>query len=173
MPVVTVDPSDFERFDLKSAPADPKVAGDEPGYVMLRPLPYGMKLTRADKALKMSMRQEPMDHQPKGGSPQTIDLQTAQEWTTHFDFAYCIGSHNLTDKNGALLDFTKPMALKMLNPKVGQEISTLIDSLNNDEDEETMEDFLKRATTSSAVDSSTSDTASVTPIREEVPIVAS
>lgn len=163
MPIVTVDPADYTRNDLKSAPADPNREGDENGYVMLRPLPYGMKLTRADKALRMSMRQDPkqpMDRQPKGGAPpsSTIDLETAQEWTTHYDFAYCIGDHNLLDKNGNRLDFSSPMALKMLNPKVGAEISNLIDSLNNDEDEESMEDFLKRATTSSATDSSTSST---------------
>lgn len=160
MPIVTVDPEDFERFELKSAPADPKDASDEQGYVMLRPLPYGMKLTRSDKALRMSMRanQGPQDHKVKRAqTEQTIDLQTAQEWTTHYDFAYCIGDHNLTDKNKRLIDFSKPMALKQLAPKVGSEISFYIDSLNQDEDEESAEDLVKRVIGSSEEELSSLD----------------
>lgn len=163
MPIVTVDPADFERFDLKTALKDPNDPTDEDGYIMLRPLPYGMKLTRSDKALRMSMRaQGPQDHKKKGEQDQTIDLQTAQEWTAHFDFSYCIGDHNLTDKNKVKIDFTKPMALKLLNPKVGTEISDLIDALNQDEDEESAEDLVRRATSYSENNTTTLDTDSST-----------
>lgn len=133
MPDVTVDSGSYERYELKSAPPD--------GYVMLRPLPYGMKLTRRDKASKMKMQTE----QGKGRrSTSEIELETLNEWAVAHDFAYCVGEHNLTDKNGTLLDFTNAMTLKALNPKVGSEIEKYIDELNEEEDEETLEDFLKR-----------------------------
>lgn len=139
MPVVTVDPSDFVRRDLKSAPD---------GFVMLRPLPYGMKLTRRDKATRMMMKAEA----PKGGrgaaEKSTIELETYSEWATLFDFAYCIGEHNLENSDGSLLDFTKPLTLKFLNPKVGSELEKYINELNEDEDEESMEDFHQRLATS-------------------------
>lgn len=147
-PVVTVDPNDFERFLLKSALKDPHDPNDEDGYVYLRPLPYGMKITRSDRALRMSMRQTgPQDHKKKNEGS-TIDLETAREWTTQYDFGYCIGDHNLTDKNKVKIDFKSPMAVKLLNPRVGTEIEMLIDKLNEDEDTDA-EDLVRRAISSS------------------------
>lgn len=153
MPVVTVDPNDYERFDLKSAPADPDDPTDEQGYVSLRPLPYGMKLTMRDKSIKQRM----MLAQPKRGQSQAsqkeeatpVELETASEWSSHFEMSYCIGDHNLTDRNKRKIDFTNPLSLKLLNPKVGSEIEKLLFELNRDEDEESIEDFLKRSTISS------------------------
>src|SRR5438067_1609394 len=107
MPNVTIDPGEFERKDLKSAPPD--------GYVMLRPLPYGMKLTRRDKASKMQMRAQADGRGRVSNQEQIIEFETLNEWATIYDFAYCIGEHNLTDKNGQNLDFSQPMTFKMLN----------------------------------------------------------
>lgn len=149
MPDATVDSSQYERHDLKSAPPD--------GYVMLRPLPYGMKLTRRDKASRMKMQTEQGRGRRSGGE---IELETLNEWAIAHDFAYCIGEHNLTDKNGTNLDFTNPLTLKMLNPKVGSEIEKYLDRLNEDEDDETLEDFLKRSDGSSSEESILSDTVS-------------
>jgi hypothetical protein len=146
MPKVTIDPETYVRVDLKNAPGG---EGEEDGYVMLRPLPYGMKLTRRDKATRMKM----MAEMPKGGrgvvENQHIELETYSEWATAFDFAYCIGEHNLQTADGSLIDFTNAMSLKMLDPKVGSEIELAINRLNEDEDEELLEDFLQRSTTSS------------------------
>lgn len=174
MPVATVDPAHYEHFPLKTLPADPKVEGDEDGYVMLRALPYGMKLVRSDKALRMTMiaNQGRPDHRAKVQSSESrIDLETAQEWTTHYDYAYCIGDHNLTDENGVKLDFSKPMAIKLLNPKVGSEITSLIDSLNEDEDEESAEDLVRRAFSSSEIvsESSSTDSGTLLPLVAEAP----
>jgi|SRR5580765_337043 len=150
MPDVTVDTGSYQRYDLKSAPPD--------GFVMLRPLPYGMKLTRRDKASKMKMQTE----QGRGRKTTSeIELETLNEWAVAHDFAYCIGEHNLTDKNDALLDFTNPMTLKTLNPKVGSEIEKYIDELNEDEDEESLEDFLKRRDGLSGEEVISSNTASL------------
>jgi hypothetical protein len=170
MPVVTVDPNDYQRYDLKSAPADPDDPTDEQGYVMLRPLPYGMKLTMRDKSIKQRM----MLAQPKRGQQQTqegeatpVELETASEWSSHFEMSYCIGDHNLTDRNKRKIDFTNPMSLKLLNPKVGSEIEKLLFDLNQDEDEESIEDFLKRSSTSSEAEQSMSPMGSSTDHEEK------
>lgn len=145
MPIVSVNPTEYERFELKTAPADPKIEGDEAGYVMLRPLPYGMKLSRRSKATKMMMRSAPATSRKQAqNQEQVFELESMDEWAMHFDFSYCIGDHNLFSAPNQKIDFTKAMSLKLLDPKVGSEIEQLIDSLNNDEDEESFEDFLKR-----------------------------
>lgn len=153
-PIVTVNPEEYERHELKTAPPD--------GFVMLRPLPYGMKLSRRSKATKMMMRSQPTQSTPgnRGGKgqpqEQVFEVESMDEWAVAFDFAYCIGEHNLQNRNGSLIDFSKQthMQIKLLDPKVGTEIERLIDSLNNDEDEETLEDFLKRQNTSSSEETS-------------------
>ena len=45
---VTTEP---QRFELKSLPED-KDAGLEGGYIVARPLPYGMVLERRDKGTR-------------------------------------------------------------------------------------------------------------------------
>jgi hypothetical protein len=139
MPDVTINPGEYEHFDLKTAPPD--------GFIELRPLPFGMKLHRRSKATRMMMR---MPTQQKNAPKEMVqEIESMDEMTIQYDFAYCVGSHNLTDSNGELLDFANPMTLKLLNPKVGTEIETLINSLNEDEDEESAEDFWRRSTLSS------------------------
>jgi hypothetical protein len=122
MPVVTVDPSSYEKYELKTAPADPTDPEDENGYVMLRALPYGMKLTRRDKATKMMMRQQPTQNKRQAQEPQTIELESYNEWAIAFDFAYCIGDHILIVSNNHELYFAKPMLLMVLDPSVGSDI---------------------------------------------------
>lgn len=149
MPVVTVDPQNSQKFELKTAPKDPTDPTDEDGWVLLRPLPYGMKLKRRDGMSKMSMRQGKT-------SDGEIELQSFNDWAVGFDFAYCIVDHNLTDANKTKLDFSKPMSRNLLDPKVGSEIERLINSLNEDPDEESLEDFLQRSNTSSTTESTDS-----------------
>lgn len=153
MPNVTVDPQEFEKCELKTAPPD--------GFVMLRALPFGMKLTRRDKALNMRMIQQRQKKGQPVNDEQVIDLETLSNWSTMFDFTYCIGEHNLTDKNGTLLDFSSQRTIEMvfnsLDPKVGTEIAAAIDALNDDEDEELAEDFLKRRGSLSVAEPSTSN----------------
>lgn len=151
MPVVTVDPNEYTRYDLKSAPADPNKEGDEDGYVYLRPLPYGMKLEQRDKSVQqiMHMKAPKRGERPDENREVPVEMKTASEWSNWYEMSYCIGDHNLTDKNGHLLDFTKPMTFKSLNPKVGSEIEALLFEINRDEEEESLEDFHKRSLTSS------------------------
>jgi hypothetical protein len=150
MPVVTVDPSEFTRYPLKSAPADPSKEGDEDGYVMLRPLPYGMKLEQRDKSVRNIMHMKAPRRGQKPDEDVKAELETASEWSVWYEMSYCIGEHNLTDKNGVLVDFTRPTTYKSLDPKVGSEIEALLFEINRDEEEESLEDFHKRSITSSA-----------------------
>jgi len=145
MPVVTIDPNEYERYELKTAPANPNDPDDEQGFVMLRPLPYGLKLKRLDGAGKMVMRSQPTGKKNSKLDDAEIELESSQEWAVAFDFQHCIGDHNLTDRNGQKLDFTRPFAIKLMNPRVGEEIQQLIDSLNNFEDDEELEDFPMRS----------------------------
>lgn len=142
MPIVTVNPGEYTKVDLKTAPPD--------GFVEIRPLPYGMKLTRRSKSTKMMMRAQQPTRGKKAENPENVfELDNQDEWAVAFDFAYCIGTHNLQNADGTLIDFTNPMSLKALDPKVGSEIERAIDSLNNDDDEESLEDFLRQSGTSS------------------------
>lgn len=144
MPVATVDSKQFERFELKSLPPD--------GFVMLRPLPYGMKLSRRSKATRMMMRSSTQGRNAAQNQEQVFEVESMDEWAVAFDFQYCIGEHNLQNPDETLIDFSKNTHLKirMLDPRVGSEIEKLLDKLNNDEDEESMEDFLRRQGTSSS-----------------------
>lgn len=140
MPVATIDPEKYDRYDLKTLPE---------GYVMLRPLPFGMKLERRDKATKMSM-EAATGRQSRGqDNTQKFELETLSKWSRAYDFKHCIGEHNLQSPDGNLLDFSNPMTLSLLDPKVGSELESLIDSLNEDESEESLEDFTKRVTSPS------------------------
>jgi hypothetical protein len=165
MPDVTIDPAEVERHELKTAPPD--------GWVELRPLPFGMKLARRSKATRTMMKMPAPSKATQGKKvEQSIELESMDEVTTLIDFSYCIVDHNLTDKNGEKLDFSNKMTLKLLNPKVGSEIERLISELNEDEDEETLEDFLARSTGLSEDETSLLETdgsvSPITPTAEEV-----
>jgi hypothetical protein len=148
MPNATVDPNKFERVELKTLAE---------AFIEVRPLPYGMKLQRRDKATKMYMEANPGKRKQEAeGDVQRFELETMNEWATLFDFAYCIGDHNLEDVNGVKLDLGSPMTLKILNPKVGSEIESIISSLNDEESEEDIEDFIKRHTLPTVVEPNTS-----------------
>jgi hypothetical protein len=144
MPNATIKHDEYEKYDLKTLPG---------AYVMLRPLPFGQKLARRDRATQMSMEQK-VERGRRGrkvaeSDVQTIKLETLSEWSTLFDFSHCIGEHNLEDANGNKLDMGNAMTLQILDPKVGSEIEALISNLNDDEDEESLEDFIERSTSSS------------------------
>ena len=51
-----------------------------------------------------------------------------------FEFKNCIVDHNLEDDDGNLLDFSNPMSLSILNPKIGSEIDRYIEELNQEDE---------------------------------------
>jgi len=113
------------RHDLKSL---------EGAYVDLRQLSYDEMLERRDGATQILM-----ERGIKGADTQQMNVKVLNRWSNQYSFPRCIADHNITDENGTLLDFSKPEhVFKILDPKVGAEIETLIDKLNQeDEDPET------------------------------------
>ena len=148
--------TEAKRFGLKTLPADEALGLDE-GYIVARPLPYGMVLDRRDKGTTMAMELEMQQGGRRKKSirqnePETqkIELTTLSSWMANHDFAYCITDHNLETKDGKPLDFHNPMHVTALDPKVGSEIAAILSELNElEEDEESLEDFTQSATSSS------------------------
>lgn len=140
MPNATVSLELGERINLKSL---------EGAYVRLKSMPFGKKLERRDKATRMSMMME-AENRKKGkkDEPTEVKLDILNRWSTAFDFAQCIGEHNLTDDNNKPLDLSNPDVLDILDPRVGTEIEALIADLIGDDEELT--DFTSPATSSSA-----------------------
>ncbi len=103
------------RYPLETAPPD--------GFVELRPMDYGTYLKRRDMAMKMGVSGAGT------GKVEKIDLDILQEEVTRFEFKSTIVNHNLEDENGIKLNLSTPQDFKRIDPKVGQEISELIDAM--------------------------------------------
>lgn len=124
MPVATRK-EETVRKELKTCPPD--------GFVLLRQLSYDEMLERRDGASKMLME----GGGPGGNSNPQMAVQVLNRWSNEYTFPRCIVDHNLTDSNGVLLDFNKPkLVFKHLDPRVGTEIESYIDELNNAEEVE-------------------------------------
>jgi hypothetical protein len=119
MPQATINFQKTERHDLKSCPE---------GFVELRRMSYGEKLSRQQMAMEMAMRE--------GAKGQADDMvhKVTQTKVIEFEFANCIVDHNLTDEADQQLDFKKPQSVHSLHPQIGEEISLLIDKMNTFEE---------------------------------------
>lgn len=137
MPNAEVNIDVTERIELKSLPG---------AFVVLRPVSFGQKLTRRDRATKMSMELA----ERSGDDSNKVDVEFLNRWTRAFDFQNCIVDHNLELSNGQKMDFGNPTTLDVLDPRVGSEIETHIDKLLGDDDD--LEDFSRLSTTSSKGD---------------------
>lgn len=125
-----------ERHDLKTCPG---------GYVMVRRMSFGEKMTRRGFNSKMDLEMTRGSRSAKS----TVDLFNEQ--MEMYDFSHCIAEHNLTklvNKNTGLpcdaddpdavevpLDFTKPSDVKLLAGPIAEEIGTVMDKLNNFEED--------------------------------------
>lgn len=120
MPDATVSQETYHR-DLKSLKG---------AFVELRQLPYHDMLVRRDKGSIASMEQQ--ERSKKKGEQITprLMIETMQVWEREYMFKNCIVNHNLEDKQGTPIDFTSPMALRILRPDIGLEIEQLIEELN-------------------------------------------
>lgn len=119
MPIAVVQ-GEPDRFELKTCPE---------GYVTIKRMTYGEKLTRRKFNSKMEMEMN-----KGGGAKSTIDM--FNERIELFDFANCIVEHNLTDVDGRQLNFKNPEDVKQLAGKIAEEIGTYIDKVNNFEDDD-------------------------------------
>ncbi len=136
MPVATVGPNDDAvRRDLKTCPPD--------GFVMIRRAPYGDKLDNRAATGKMTVKAR------KGQKDVESVIDAFNTGAALKSFATCIVDHNLTDKNGTKLNFADPAHVRALDPRIGEEIETYIDELNNFEDNEDLGNSSKTSTSAS------------------------
>ena len=122
MPQATINIDGVERRELKTLPE---------GFVTLRRLSYGEILQRREM-VKLAVTSA------KGSKDFQGEMAMASAQTTQFEFRHCIVDHNLEDDKGNKLDFSSPVVLRSLDPRVGQEIEKFISDMNNvaeDEDE--------------------------------------
>lgn len=110
-----------EHFDLKTL---------EGGWIDLKRMNYGQKLERAQMATDMQLEMT------KGAKTQKANIDIMQRVVTVFDFKNCVADHNLfeDDEEQIKIDFTRPNVVDKLDPRVGDEIASLIDDMNNFED---------------------------------------
>src|SRR3954453_6356606 len=115
MPKATAS-AETERHDLKTCPE---------GFIEARRLTFGEKLQR--RAMVSKMKIETGDKRKDFAG----EMQLMNEAATHFDFTHCIVDHNLEDADGRKLDLGSPFDIKSLDPRIGEEISNVLDSMNN------------------------------------------
>jgi hypothetical protein len=126
MPRATVT-TDTQHHDLKTCPE---------GYVVLKPMAYGIKLSRQSEAMKMSIKSESGPRKRGQTQNSETEIHMLQKAATQIDFQNCIVDHNLEDEGGRKLDFRIFSDIDNLDPRIGEEISTLIDEMNNFASEE-------------------------------------
>jgi hypothetical protein len=106
----------------------------EGGFIKARRLSYGEKLQRRamTSGLKLDIGSR------KKGTDTTGEMQLITEESTLFDFKHCILDHNLfkDEEETQKLDLTNKMDLRMLDPRVGEEIDAFLSELNNFEEDE-------------------------------------
>lgn len=118
MPVAVVVEEPI-HFDLKTCPG---------GYVKIKRMSYGEKLTRRGFTSKMEMDME------KGGKSAKSFIDLFKEEVELYDFANCVVEHNLTDVDERPLIFRNAVDVKKLSGRIAEEISTYIDKINNFEE---------------------------------------
>jgi hypothetical protein len=154
MPKATVS-HDTVHVELKSCPG---------GFVELRQLSYAEMMTRRDIASRMYAEFK------NTGSGSNVNLEaedTVKQYMEvvnvaimEFEFKNCIQDHNLEDDDGNKIDFGNPMSYRILHPKIGAEIATAIDKLNQEDEENVVP--LGRQPTSSLQDGETKPSESLT-----------
>jgi hypothetical protein len=136
MPKATISTETFHK-DLKSCPG---------GYVELRQLSWAEMMKRRDIASRMYADVKTNQASMQDTIRQYMEVVNVA--IMEFEFKNCIVDHNLEDDEGNQLDFSNPMSLSILNPKVGSEIDRYIEELNQ-EDEQSVVPLDKQPTSSS------------------------
>lgn len=126
MPVAVIVEESSGRVDLTTAPPD--------GYVVVRRMTYGEKLTRTGMATQMLFEQGENGSRSKDTFKGEMKIRT--EEIALWDFSNLVIEHNLTDKNGIPLNFKNVEDVKKLHPKIGEEIGKIIDDFNDVENSE-------------------------------------
>lgn len=114
MPTATVAKHE-EKFFLNTVPE---------GYVVIRRMTFGEKLERQDEMMRLHA----------GMGDQGFEVAMMNKKTALKDFGNLVTDHNLTDENERPLNFKNQAHVLALDPRVGDEISDLIDKINNYEE---------------------------------------
>ena len=117
MPKATTNVDETTRHDLVSLPE---------GFIVLRKLTYGQSLQR-QSLLTMRMIRD-AETKSKGISKGEFNMANAE--VTAFDFSHCIVDHNLEDERGRKLNLGLPNDFQRLDPRIGQEIDSIIQKQN-------------------------------------------
>ena len=123
MPIATANLDPEDKKELKTCPG---------GYVVLRRMTYGQKLDRMKHVGKLSVDMRGKGKGTKG------EMEMLQKASTIYDFRACIVEHNLEKNIGTSeqpnivpLNLKNEIDIDALDPRIGEEISSLIDELNN------------------------------------------
>jgi len=140
MVIATSNTAETIRKDLKTLPG---------GYVVLRRLTYGEKIQRRAMVSGMKVRGGSKSRDFEG------EMNLVNEAATMFDFQRCVVEHNLeAELKGPMglvegdeapaqtrpLDLSKAADIKLLDPRVGEEIDGYLSEINNFEEDEEGED---------------------------------
>jgi hypothetical protein len=136
MPRATIS-TETIRKELKTCPG---------GFVELRQLSWAEMMKRRDIASRMYADVKTSQTSVQDTIRQYMEVVNVA--IMEFEFKNCIVDHNLEDDEGNRLDFSNPMSLSILNPKIGSEIDRYIEELNQ-EDESTVVPLEKPPTSSS------------------------
>lgn len=108
--------SEAVRKELKTLPD---------GYVVLRQMSYGQILHRRG-LMKLSLKTTGKKNADFEG-----EMAMANAAIQAFEFQNCVTEHNLEDVDGRLLNLSNPVDFAKLDPRVGQEVESLIEEMNN------------------------------------------
>lgn len=123
MVIAVTDVNETSEHDLKS------LAG---AHVTLRRLTYGQMVERrAMMKLSIDASGRGKNRDFKG------EMAMASKEIQRFEFKNAIVDHNLEKSDGVKLDLGSSVDFEILDPRVGQEIESLIQEMNNfDEDDQ-------------------------------------
>jgi hypothetical protein len=106
-----------QRFDLASCPPD--------GFVELKRMTHGQRLHRQDISMNIAMQQ---DQRAKTAQMEIAPTQTR---VVQYEFQVCIVTHNLQKDDDSLFNFDSPQDFAALDPNIGEEISSLIETMHD------------------------------------------
>ena len=116
MPRAVVDAGYTEKHELRSCPG---------GFVLLRRMTYGEFLDRRAMVSKMSISSDTRNKKDFSG-----ELALVNRKVTELEFSKCITDHNLEDEMGNKLNLSQTFSMDRLDPRIGEEIANLIDTMN-------------------------------------------
>jgi hypothetical protein len=106
-----------QRFELSSCPG---------GFVELKRMTHGQRLHRQDISMNIMATQDQRSRTAE------MNIAPTQTRVAQYEFQVCIVSHNLEkDDEGTLFNFDSPADFAALDPRIGEEISSYIETLHD------------------------------------------